>query len=130
MKRILAIGLALVFVFVAASLSFAAVVNGKIDVKKGDEVYVCGCEKCPCMTMSRSAGKCSCGKDLVKGTVAKVEKGKAYVMVDGKEKAFKTTGKYVCPCGAGCPCDTISQKPGKCGCGKDLMPVKSSKSAM
>jgi hypothetical protein len=30
---------------------------------------------------------------------------------------------YVCPCGAGCACGTISQKPGKCVCGNDMTKV-------
>jgi hypothetical protein len=43
------------------------------------------------------------------------------------KKGFKTGETvYVCSCGAacacgeGCNCGTISQKPGKCGCGKDM----------
>ena len=27
---------------------------------------------------------------------------------------------YVCTCGDACACTTVSTKPGKCGCGKDL----------
>lgn len=124
MKKRLAIGLALLFAFSAISVSFAAVKGGKISLKAGDEVYVCGCgEKCDCGTISKKPGKCSCDKDLVKGTVTKVSKGKATVMVNGKEQVFKTTGKFQCPCGPSCDCDTISQKPGKCGCGKDLEAV-------
>jgi hypothetical protein len=109
-----------------AGLALAAVVDGKISLKAGDVVYVCGCgEGCPCETIARKeGGKCSCGKALVEGKVVKVEEGKAIVAIDGKERAFKTTGKYVCPCGEMCPCDTISQKPGKCGCGKELKEVK------
>ncbi len=100
--------------------------TGKMELKVGDEVYVCNCgEKCPCNTMSRKAGKCSCGKDMVKAKVTKVEEGKAYVMAPGweKERAFKTTGKYACACGKGCKCNTISQNPGKCACGKKMKKV-------
>ena len=127
MKRSLAVSFALIFALIAATAAFAET-HGKMNLKVGDEVYVCGCgEGCPCMTMSMKEGKCACGKDLVKGQVTKVSKGKAYVMVNGKEQAFKTTGKYMCACGAGCNCNTISQKPGQCACGKDMKPVKASK---
>jgi hypothetical protein len=33
---------------------------------------------------------------------------------------FKTAGLYVCDCPASCKCNTISDKPGKCGCGKEM----------
>ena len=28
---------------------------------------------------------------------------------------------YACNCGEACPCNTISKKPGKCVCGKDMV---------
>ena len=34
---------------------------------------------------------------------------------------------YVCACGEGCPCDTMSKNPGQCGCGKDLIKAKVTK---
>ena len=108
-----------------AGLSMAAVEKGMITLKAGDKINVCGCGAgCPCETMSRKEGKCTCNKDLVKATVTKVEEGKVIVMVNGKEQAFKTTGKFQCACGPKCDCDTISQKPGKCACGKTLEEVK------
>lgn len=108
-----------------AGLTMAAVEKGMITLKAGDEVKVCGCGAgCPCETISRKDGKCTCGKDLVNAKVTRVEKGKMYVMVNGKEQAFKTTGKFQCACGPKCDCDTISQKPGKCTCGKALEEVK------
>jgi len=122
MKRLLVMACAVVFAFVFIAASAA---DAKVTFKKGDEVYVCGCgEGCPCMTMSKKEGKCGCGKDLVKTTIDKVKGGKAYVKVDGKTQAFKLSAKYACACGAGCACDTISQKPGECGCGKPLKAVK------
>ncbi|MGA2403598.1 MAG: hypothetical protein ABSG91_18130 [Syntrophobacteraceae bacterium] len=124
MKRLFVLSCAVVFALVFIG---SVVADAKIVFKKGDEVYVCGCDGCPCLTMSKKAGKCGCGKDLVKTTIDKVSKGKAFVTVDGKKMVFKTTGKYVCGCGAGCGCDTVSQKPGECGCGKPLKPVKGSK---
>lgn len=106
-------------------LAVAAVEQGKITLKAGQEIYVCGCgEGCPCDTISRKAGDCSCGKPLVLGKVTKVEKGTAKIEVNGKKKTFQTIGKYQCACGPECNCDTISQKPGKCGCGTELQEVK------
>ena len=128
MKKVLSVGLLMFFTLVAFSAAMAEVKNGKINLKVGDELYVCNCgEKCPCDTMARKEGKCTCGADMVKGKVTKVEKGKAMVMVDGKERAFKTTGKYMCACGPKCDCDMISQNPGKCVCGAELKPVKATK---
>jgi hypothetical protein len=124
MKRLFVLACAVMFAFVFIGTAAA---DTKITFKKGDEVYVCGCAGCPCQTMSKKAGKCGCGKDLVKTTIDKVVKGKAYVKVDGKTLIFKTTGKYACACGAGCGCGTISQKPGECACGKQMAAVKSRK---
>ena len=47
-----------------------------------------------------------------------------YATVDGKELSAPTQGKYACGCGEGCNCGSISQKPGKCACGKDMVKVK------
>jgi hypothetical protein len=125
MKKVLAIGTAVLLCLVLSGISFAAVKDGKMMLKVGDEVYVCGCgDSCPCLTMSRNQGKCSCGKDLIKGKVTKVDTDKATVMVNGKEQVFPTQGKYACNCGPNCNCDTISQSPGKCGCGSEMKSVK------
>lgn len=124
MKKAVFIGLAMFFALMSVSVSFAADKKG-LDLKVGDEVFVCGCgEGCPCQTMSMTAGKCTCNKDLVKSEVTKVEEGKATVMVNGKEQTFKTVGLYECPCGPGCKCKTISQSPGKCSCGQELKKVE------
>lgn len=124
MKKLLVALMTVVAVGVAG-FTMAAVEKGKVVLKAGDEIMVCGCGAgCPCGTISKKAGKCTCNKDLVKATVTKVEEGEAYVMVNGKEQTFKTTGKFQCACGPKCDCDTISQKPGKCGCGKEMEEVK------
>jgi hypothetical protein len=125
MKRLLVLVCAVLFAFVFVGTAAA---DAKVSFKKGDEVYVCGCGAgCDCLTMSKKPGKCSCDKDLVKTKIDKVSKGKAYVTIDGKTQTFKTTGKYACACGAGCDCNTISQKPGNCACGKPLKAVKDKK---
>lgn len=125
MKRFLVALLVMVLGLGFSSLTFAEPLKGgKLVVKAGDEIYVCGCGAgCDCKTVSKKEGKCSCSKDLIKVKVTKVEKGKAFFVQDGKEASVSLTGKYACACGPECDCQTISQKPGKCGCGKDLVKV-------
>jgi len=96
MKRVSAKGL-VVFV-VALSLAFAvtAFADEKLPVfKVGDTIYVCACgESCPCHnTISRSEGRCKCGKPLAKTTVTKVEGDRLFAKVDGVEQAFSTKAK-------------------------------------
>jgi hypothetical protein len=108
------------------SLALSTVVladKTRMTAKVGDELYVCACgESCACDTMSRSAGKCTCGKDMVKTKVTKVEKG--MITVESRKKPFVSVAKYVCDCGPDCKCDTISQNPGNCTCGKKMVEVK------
>jgi len=122
MKHLLS-SLVMVVVLALAVVAFA---DKELPVfKKGETVYVCGCgEGCDCYTLSRKTGNCSCNKPLVKTTVARVEGDKLYAQVKGKELSFVTKAKYACGCGEGCSCGTISQKPGKCGCGTEMKAVK------
>jgi hypothetical protein len=106
--------------------AFAAAA-GKMDLKVGEEVYVCNCgPSCPCHTMSMKEGNCTCGNKMVKAKVTKVDKDMAYVKAEGwdKPRGFTTQGKYMCACGPSCNCGTISQNPGKCVCGNDMKAVK------
>lgn len=119
MKKLLILGI----VFALAFATFALADKTKMTAKVGDQLYVCACgEGCPCDTMSRNAGQCTCGKDLVKTKVTKVEKGK--ITVESRKKPFVSVAKYVCDCGPDCKCDTISQNPGNCTCGKKMVEVK------
>ena len=119
MKKLLI--LVIVFALAFATLAFAA--KTRITAKVGDEIYVCACgEDCSCDMMSRNAGQCTCGKDMVKTKVTKVEKGK--ITVESRGKPFKSVAKYVCNCGPDCKCDTISQSAGNCTCGKKMVEVK------
>ena len=66
------------------------ILAGDFPVKAGDKVYVCACgDKCDCGTVSKKAGKCGCGHDLVETTVTKVEEGSFNATVGGKERTFK-----------------------------------------
>jgi hypothetical protein len=41
----------------------------------------------------------------------------------GKDEV-KSNILYVCNCGPECKCNTVSTKPGKCGCGVELVPMR------
>ncbi|MDA8241245.1 MAG: hypothetical protein M0Z67_12865 [Nitrospiraceae bacterium] len=115
-----------VIVLFCAAVAFAGTF-GKMDLKVGDEVYACNCgADCPCQTMARMPGKCTCGNEMVKAKVMKVEEGRVMLKADSweKERSFKTTGKYACACGADCKCEAISQNPGKCPCGMEMKKVE------
>ena len=119
MKKLLILAIVFSFVFAALALADKTEMTGKV----GDEIYVCGCgEGCPCDTMSTSPAKCTCGKDLVKTKITKIEKGK--ITVEARTKPFVSVGKYACACGPDCKCNTISQNPGNCSCGKKMIEVK------
>ena len=113
----------LMVVFVLGFVTFAVADQTTMEAKVGDELYVCACgDGCPCDTMSRNAGQCSCGKDMVKTKVTKIEKGE--ITVEARKKPFVSKGKYACDCGPDCKCGTISQNPGNCTCGKKMTEVK------
>ncbi len=118
----------LISLLVAAVLAFAVVAFADKILpvyKQGDIVYVCACgESCACKTMSHNEGKCTCGKPLGKGVISSMKGDKAMVKLEGKEIAFTTKAKYACNCGDGCKCDTISQNPGNCTCGKEMKKVE------
>jgi len=123
MKKTLLVIMGILFTIGLVSTFSIASTDGKMNVKVGDEVYVCGCgEACDCGTMSRNPGNCVCGKPMVKTKVTKVEK--SMISVEGQTKTYNSVGKYTCACGPDCKCDTISQKPGKCTCGKEMKEVK------
>lgn len=118
MKRFLLIILTMAFAFGLAAAVYSA--TEKFATKAGDTIYVCGCgEACKCGTISNADGECACGKKLVKTTVNKIENDQVFYTVDGKELSAPLTGKYQCGCEK-CECNMISQKPGKCGCGKQM----------
>jgi hypothetical protein len=127
MRRVVYGALALMFVLTCVSLVVADTPGGKLALKAGDEIFACDCgEKCPCDSMSRNPGKCTCGKDMVKAKVVKADAGTAELKADSwdKSRMFKTVGKFACACGPTCKCDTISQNAGQCTCGKDMAAVK------
>jgi len=114
-----------IFVIAAAAGLFAAQEKSKMALKVGDEIFACNCgPTCPCQTLSRKEGTCACGQPLAKAKVKSVGEGTAVLTIGDKEQTFKTVGKYMCACGPECKCDTISQSPGKCACGVDMIEVK------
>lgn len=113
---------AVVLVTALAAVAFAGQ-KTSFDFKTGDEAYVCNCgAACPCNTISNNPGNCTCGKEMVKAKVIRTEAGTAVFRTEGwnEERVFKTSGKYACACGPACPCNTISQNPGKCTCNVDM----------
>ena len=125
MKRSVQIVIVALLSLMMVGVALAAA-PGQMDLKVGEEVYVCNCgPSCNCHTMSMKEGNCTCGNKMVKGKVTKVDKDVAYVQAEGWEKprAYNTQGKYMCACGPSCNCGTISQNPGKCVCGNDMKPV-------
>ncbi len=118
--------LVLIILFSIAFASFAFADKTQITAKVGDELYVCACgDDCKCDSISRNAGKCTCGKDLVKAKVTKVEKGT--LTFDSRKRPFVSIGKFACDCGPDCKCDTISQNAGNCTCGKKMKEVVAAK---
>jgi hypothetical protein len=114
-----------ILVIGGAAMLLMAQDQSKMTLKAGDEVFACNCGTgCDCLTLSRKAGNCSCGNPLVKAKVKSVGEGTAVLIIGDREQTFKTVGKYMCACGPGCKCGTISQKPGKCSCGVDMIEVK------
>ena len=116
----------MLFVFGAAGLVFADKdAKGMFSAKAGDQIYVCACgESCKCGTMGHKEGNCTCGKEMVKATVTKVEDGKVFYKIGDKELSAPQKGKYTCGCGETCDCGYVSQNPGKCACGKPMVGVK------
>jgi len=107
------------------ALSFAGA-KAKMDLKVGEEIYACNCgDSCPCKSMSRNAGNCTCDKEMVKAKVTKVDGDKVMLKAEkwDKEREFRTAGKYACACGPECKCDSISQNPGKCTCKKEMKKI-------
>ncbi|MGB6411603.1 MAG: hypothetical protein WBF16_10440, partial [Candidatus Deferrimicrobiaceae bacterium] len=124
MKKILSTAAAAAVLVLVFATFLLADARATIDLAPGDEVYACKCgPECDCGTLSRVANICSCGMDLVRARVVSVGEGTATLLVGGKEKIFKTTGRYVCACREGSCCGTISQKPGKCACGRIILPL-------
>jgi hypothetical protein len=116
---------AVVLAVLIVSIAFAET-KGKMELKVGEEIYACNCgPACQCDTLSTAPGKCTCGKEMVKAKVVKVEEGKVVLMSEGwdKERTFKAAGKYVsnCPTPSGCQGTSISQKAGTCVLGRHAL---------
>jgi len=124
MKKIMFMATVMVMAAFVA-LSFAGA-KAKMDLKVGEEIYACNCgDSCPCKSMSRNAGNCTCDKEMVKAKVTKVDGDKVMLKAEkwDKEREFRTAGKYACACEPECNCDSMSQNPGKCTCKKEMKKI-------
>lgn len=55
----------------------------------GESVYICGCPMMCCNSISRSPrGRCACNMPLRQGIVSRIQNGRLYVNVSGREKVF------------------------------------------
>lgn len=61
------------------------------------------------------------GLSLAAGLAGAVRADEATPAAGAPAPLKKGDTVYVCGCGAGCHCGAIQAKPGKCGCGKDLI---------
>jgi hypothetical protein len=104
----------------ALCLVVVSYAHSKMDLKAGDEVYVCNCGgDCPCGTIAKNTGNCTCGKPMVKTTVTKDDQA-GNISADGQKKTSRSGDEIACACGTVCKCGAISHSPGKCTCGKDM----------
>ncbi len=110
MRKSIIAGLFLVAALCLASFTVAGVTAGSL--KAGDTVYVCPCgEACACKTISDTADKCRCGKELAKASVVRVEGESVVVSVNGKEQTFAAGAKGCGNCNKECKnCDKIMKK--------------------
>ena len=89
-KKALLVVLGMMLAMCLVIVSYAA---DKMDVKVGDEVYVCNCgEDCACGTIAKDAGNCTCGKPMVKTTVTKIDDN-GNISVEGQKKTYKSGGE-------------------------------------
>jgi hypothetical protein len=89
-KKALFVVLGMMLATCLVVVSFA---SSKMDVKAGDEVYVCNCgEDCACGSRSKDPGNCTCGKPMVKTTVTKVDEN-GNISVEGQKKTYKSGGE-------------------------------------
>lgn len=124
MKKLFMLSLAMIFTIGTAAAVSAESPRGVRSFETGGEAYFCQCDGCTCDTLSNNPGQCTCGVELVKGKVKSVaEDGRATVDINGKEKTFKNKGKFTCACPPSCTCNTISQNPGNCTCGKAMKEI-------
>jgi hypothetical protein len=143
MMRRLLFALAFVAVggIVTAIAEEAAKAPAEATAKQTNGCFVCKM----CKTMATEAAKCpKCKMDMAKMHILKVKDGMAYCCSCGADctctlkegtdlkqctcgkdvVAVSLKGKYVCGCEPDCKCNVVSDKPGKCGCGKEMKEVK------
>ncbi|WP_429886574.1 hypothetical protein [Geoalkalibacter halelectricus] len=116
--------LAAMVMVMALALAAVAAEPSRMALEVGEQIYACGCGvNCPCDTLAKRDGKCTCGRDMVRAEVLEVGEDEAVIRIAGEKRTVKTLAKYVCACGPACPCVAISQNSGKCVCGRDMAAV-------
>lgn len=111
--------------------------------ERHDVVYVCNCgDECACGTVAVEPGTCSCGTELKRAHLVKVEGNEGLLCTcDGdctctidpedatkcscgtgvRRVSFEGTGLHFCNCGGGsCTCNHVTAAPGRCACGMEL----------
>lgn len=108
-----------------------------------DILYVCNCgPDCACGSVSAEPGTCSCGSELVKAHLLRMDGNVATVCTCSgdctckldpadptkctcgqpvKQVSLEGKGLYYCNCGGSCTCNHVAGAPGKCHCGMDLV---------
>ena len=106
---------------------------------RSDVLYAC--DSGDCNTLSKSPGKCACGKELRWHHVIRVEGDEALLCTcdEGcqcaqskteparcacgnlaKRVSLRNSELFFCNCGGSCSCNNISDKLGECRCGMKL----------
>lgn len=99
--------------------------SSTVKLEKGTSVYACACgPSCKCNSISMKPGNCTCGTKLTKATVVSNDGNEVVLDINGKNQTMKAKPKYKCGCGPSCTCGFISDNPGKCVCGADLIEAK------
>jgi len=127
-----------IIVFIIAMFIIGSAVQAEGPAVKGTDVYACDCEEgCPCPSPFLEPGTCDCGLEFAKMRVLKIDGGTAHLCkcdddkcpcsfdpADPKKcgcgarvKEISTKGKYLCACGPGCRCNSVSEREGKSPCG-------------
>ncbi|MGE3175776.1 MAG: hypothetical protein AB7O97_24345 [Planctomycetota bacterium] len=137
---------AMAAIFLSVSFLAGCASAGSAAAKGGAMLYVCTCgDGCTqCDAVSLAPGKCGCGKERAAHHLIELDGSTAKVCSCGGDcscsvsadpamcscgkpiRSVSLAGKgfYTCACDGSCGCSEVVAGPGKCGCGKDLIPIR------